>query len=77
MIIHFDNPLQSQTKQTLTICLYNLVQVNSKPTHNYVHFIDRIVVRPDDDIHKKATVTYSLESDPTSKFLPLILPSHA
>ena len=34
MNIHFDNPLQSLTKQTLTnLSLYNLVQVINKPTH--------------------------------------------
>ena len=27
------------------------------------HIIDWVVVRPDDDIHKKSTVTDSLESD--------------
>ena len=34
MNIHFDNPLQSLTKQTLTtLSLYSLDQVISKPTH--------------------------------------------
>ena len=34
MNIHFDNPLQSLTKQTFTtLSLYNLVQVIIKPTH--------------------------------------------
>ena len=34
MNIHFDNPLQSLTKQTLsTLSLYGLVQVINKPTH--------------------------------------------
>ena len=34
MNIHFDNPLQSLTKQTLiTLSLYGLVQVTNKPTH--------------------------------------------
>ena len=64
MNIHFDNPLQSLTKQTLTILsLYNLVQVIKKPTHRCGHTIDWIIVRPDDDIHRKSTVTDSLESD--------------
>ena len=64
MNIHFDNPLQSLTKQTLTtICLYNLVQVINKHTHRCGHIIDRVIVRPDDDIHKKSTVADSLESD--------------
>ena len=64
MNIHFDNLLQSLTKQTLTtLSLYNLVQVINKPTHRCGHIIDWVIVRPDDDIHKKSTVTDSLESD--------------
>ena len=64
MNIHFDNPLQSLTKQTLTIHgLYYLVQVINKPTHRCGHIIDCVIVRPDDDIHRKSTVTDSLESD--------------
>ena len=64
MNIHFDNPLQSLTKQTLTtLSLYSLVQVINKPTHRCGHIIDWVIVRPDDDIHKNSTVTDSLESD--------------
>ena len=64
MNIHFDNPLQSLTKQTLsTLSLYGLVQVIDKPTHRCGHIIDLVIVRPDDDIHRKSTVTDSLESD--------------
>ena len=64
MNIHFYNPLQSLTKQTLTtLSLYSLVQVINKPTHRCVHIIDWVILRPDDDIHKKSTVTDSLESD--------------
>ena len=64
MNIHFENPLQSLTKQTLTtFSLYSLVQVINKPTHRCGHIIDWVIVRPDDDIHKKSTVTDSLESD--------------
>ena len=64
MNIHFDNPLQSLIKQTLTtLSLYNLVQVINKPTHWCGHIIDWVIVRPDDDIHEKSTVTDSLESD--------------
>ena len=64
MNIHFDNPLQSLTKQTLTtLSLHSLVQVINKPTHRCGHIIDWVIVRPDDDIHKKYTVTDSLESD--------------
>ena len=62
--IHFDNSLQSLTKQTLTaLSLYSLVQVINKPTHRCGHIIDWVIVKPDDDIHKKSTVTDSLESD--------------
>ena len=64
MNIHIDNPSQSLTKQTLTtLSLYDLVQVFNKPTHRCGHIIDRVIVRPDDGIHKKSTVTDSLESD--------------
>ena len=63
MNIHFDNPLQSLTKHTLTtLSLYKLVQVINKPTHRCGHIIDWVVVRLGDDIHKKRTVTDSLES---------------
>ena len=64
MNIHFDNPLQSLTKHTLTtLSLHSLVQVNNKPTHRCGHIIDWVIVRPDDDIHRKSTVADSLESD--------------
>ena len=64
MNIHFDNPLQSLTKQTLsTLSLYSHVQVINKPTHRCGHIIDWVIVRPDDDIHRKSNVTDSLESD--------------
>ena len=64
MNIHFDNPLQSLTKQTLTtLRIHSLVQAINKPTHMCGHIIDWVVVRPDDEIHKKYTVTKSLESD--------------
>ena len=64
MNIYFDNPLQSLTKQTLsTLSLYSLVQVINKPTHRCGHIIDWVIVRTDDDIHRKSTVTDSLESD--------------
>ena len=62
MNIHFDNPLQSLTKHTLsTLSLYGLVQVINKPTHKCGHITDWVIVRPDDDIHRKSTVTDSLE----------------
>ena len=64
MNIHFDNPLQSLNKQTLTtLSLYNLVQVINRPTHRCCHIIDWVIVRPDDDIYEKSTATDSLESD--------------
>ena len=64
MNIHFDNPLQSPTKQTsTTLSHHTLVKVIIKPTHRCGHIIDWVIVRPDDDIHRKSTVTDSLESD--------------
>ena len=61
MNIHFDNPLQSLTKQTLTtLNLHNPAQVINKPIHQCSHIIDWVVVRCDNDIH---SVTDSLESD--------------
>ena len=52
MNIHFDNQLQSLTKQTLsTLSLISQVQVINKPTHRCGHIIDWVIVRPDDDIH--------------------------
>ena len=62
MNIHFDNQLQSLTKKTLTtLSLYKVDQVINKPTHKCGHIIDWVIVRPDDDIHGKSTVTDSLE----------------
>ena len=46
-----------------SLSLYGLVQVINKPTHRCGHIIDWVIIRPDDDIHKKSTVTDSLESD--------------
>ena len=46
MNIHFDNPLQSLTKQTLsTLSLYDLVQVINEPTHRCRHITNWIIVR--------------------------------
>ena len=58
MNIHFDNPLHSLTKQTLTtVNLYNLVQVINKPIHKCGHIIDGVVVvGPDNDIHKNLLI---------------------
>ena len=64
MNIHFNNPPQPLTKQTLTtLSLYNLVQVINKPTHMCGNIMGWIVVRPDDDIHEKSTVADTLEID--------------
>ena len=64
MNIHFDNSLQSLTKQTMnTPRLHSLVQVINKPTHMCGHIIDWVIVRPDGDIHRESTVTDSLQSD--------------
>ena len=64
MNIRFDNPLQSLTKQKVrTSNLCCLVQVINEPTHMCGHIIVWVVVRPDDDIHKKSTVSDSHESD--------------
>ena len=46
-----------------TPCLNDLVQVINKPTHRCGHIINWVIIRPDDDIHRKSTVTDSLESD--------------
>ena len=58
--MNFYNPLQSLTKHTLTtLSLCSLVQVINKPTHMCGNIIDCVDVRPDDDIHRKYTVTDS------------------
>ena len=52
MNIHYDNPLQSPTRQTLTtFSLYNLVHVINKPTHRCDYIIYWVIILPDDDIH--------------------------
>ena len=74
MNTHFDNPLQSLTRHTLTaLSLHSLVKVFNKPTHMWGHIIDWVIARPDDDIHRESTVTDSLvlnqimiASNPTS-----------
>ena len=64
MNIHFDNPLLSLTKQTLTtLRLFKLDQVINEPTHSCGHIIDWFIARPDDDIHRKSSVTDSLRSE--------------
>ena len=77
MNIHFDNPLQPPTKQTLTtLSLYNLVQVINKPNHRCGQIIDWVIVRPDDDIHKNLLLQTHLKQtiialNPTSMFQSL------
>ena len=79
MNIHFDNPLQSLTKQTLTTHSFNsLVQIINKPTHRCGHMIDWVIVRPDDDIHKNLLLQTHLNQtiialNPTSMFQSLSL----
>ena len=79
MNIHFDNPLQSLTKQTLsTLSLYDLVQVINEPTHRCGHIIDWVIVRPDDDIHKNLLLQTHMNQttialNPTSIFKSLSL----
>ena len=64
MNIHFEIPSQLLTKQTLTtLILHSLVQVINKLTHRCGHIIDWVIVRPDDDIHRKSAATGSLESN--------------
>ena len=51
MNIHFDNPLQSQTKQMLTtLSHYCLVHVINKPTHRCDHIIGCVIALLDEDI---------------------------
>ena len=79
MNIHFDNPLQSITKQTLTtLSLHSLVQVINKPTLRCGHIIDWVIVRPDDDIHENQLLQTHLNQiiialNPTSMFQSLSL----
>ena len=40
----------------------NINNVINKSTHRCGHIVDWVIVRPDDDIHRKSTVTDSLES---------------
>ena len=47
----------------VTICVINAKAKNGDKYHKCGHIIDLVVVRPDDDIHRKSTVTDSLESD--------------
>ena len=64
MNIHFDIPLPSLFKQTFTIIgLCSFIHIINKNTHRCRHIIDWAVVRPYNDIHRKSTVTDSLESD--------------
>ena len=77
--IHFDNPLQSLNKQTLTtLSLHSFVQVINKPTHMCGHIIDCVIVRPDDDIHRNLLLQTHLNQtiialNPNSMFQSLSL----
>ena len=48
---------------SISISIYNFVQVINKPTHRCGYIIYWVIVRPNDDIHKKYAVTDSFESD--------------
>ena len=77
MNIHFDNPLQSLTKQTLTtLSLYDFVKVINKPTHRCGHITDWAIVRPDDDIHKNLLLHTIIALSPISMLLSLSLLPH-
>ena len=52
MNINFDSPLQSLTKQSLELFVFNVI---NKPSQRCGHIIDWFVVRPDDDVHRKST----------------------
>ena len=78
MNIHFDNPLQSLTKQNLiTLSLHSLVQVIDKLTHRCGNIIDWVIVRPDDDIENLLLQTHLNQTiialNPTSMFQSLNL----
>ena len=79
MNIHIDNPLQSLTMQTLTTLRpHGLAQVINKPTHRCGHIIDKVIVRPDDVIHKNLLLQIHLNQtiialNPTSMFQSLSL----
>ena len=45
------------------LSLRKIVKVTNNLTHKCDHDIDRVVVRPDDDIHDNYAVTDSLVSD--------------
>ena len=58
MNIHFDNPLQSLTKQTLTtLNLHSAVQVINKPTHKCGHIIDRVLTHLNQTIVKLSRIS--------------------
>ena len=79
MNIHFDNPLQSRTKQTLsTLRLHNIVQVINKLTHRCGHIIDWLLFDLTMTSIKNLLLQTHLnqiiiELNPTSMFLSLSL----
>ena len=79
MNIHFDDPLQSVIKQTLTtLSLYDIVQLINEPTHRCGHIIEWVIARPDDDIHKNQLLQTHMNQavialNPTPMFQSLCL----
>ena len=59
----FQSLLVRGKKEEATLSHYSLVQVINEPTYRCGHIINWVIVRPDDDIHKKYTIANSLESD--------------
>ena len=60
LTIHYNH---QSNRLWLFLVFISLSKVTKMPTHRCGHIIDWVIVRPDDDIHKKSTVTDLLESD--------------
>ena len=74
MNIHFDNPLQSLTKQTLTtLSPYNLVQVNNKPTHRCGSLFDLTMTSIKNQLLQTHLNQTIIALNPTSMFQSLSL----
>ena len=74
MNIHFDNPLQSLTKQTLsTLSLHSLVQVINKPTHRCGHIIDLSMTSIENLLLQTHLNQTTIALNPTSIFQSLSL----
>ena len=50
-------------KNAFLFFIFISIHLINEPNHMCSHIIDWVVVGPDDDIHKKSTVTDSLVSD--------------